>query len=58
MTDHDVAGHDELDALMADLDGPMVIVTTAAGDARSGCLVGFHAQCGMEPPRYRWRYGQ
>ena len=43
---------DAFDALMADLDGPMVIVTTAAGDARSGCLVGFHAQCGMEPTRY------
>jgi flavin reductase (DIM6/NTAB) family NADH-FMN oxidoreductase RutF len=37
---------------MADLDHPMVVVTTASGDARSGCLVGFHAQCGMEPPRY------
>jgi flavin reductase (DIM6/NTAB) family NADH-FMN oxidoreductase RutF len=40
------------DDLMARLDHPMVVVTTAAGDARAGCLVGFHAQCGMEPPAY------
>jgi len=40
------------DQLMVGLDSPMVIVTTAAGGARAGCLVGFHAQCGMEPPRY------
>lgn len=40
------------DGLMADLDGPMIIVTTAAGGARAGCLVGFHAQCGMEPAVY------
>ncbi len=38
--------------LMADLDSPMVIVTTAAGGARAGCLVGFHAQCGIDPALY------
>ena len=38
--------------LMADLDTPMVIVTTAAGGARAGCLVGFHAQCGIDPALY------
>ena len=38
--------------LMARIDHPMVVVTTAAGHARAGCLVGFHCQCGMEPPLY------
>ena len=40
------------DELVARADASMVIVTTVAGDERSGCLVGFHSQCGMEPPRY------
>ncbi len=32
---------------------PMVIVTAAApGGERSGCLVGFHTQCSIEPARY------
>lgn len=31
---------------------PMAIVTTAAGGERSGCLVGFHTQCSIDPPRY------
>ncbi len=48
----DSATEDPFDQLMVDLDGPMVIVTTAAGEARAGCLVGFHAQCGMQPARY------
>lgn len=39
-------------ALMADIDQPMAIVTTASGDTRAGCLVGFHAQCGIEPLEY------
>ena len=38
--------------LMGRIDHPMVVVTTAAGHARAGCLVGFHSQCGMEPPLY------
>jgi flavin reductase (DIM6/NTAB) family NADH-FMN oxidoreductase RutF len=37
---------------MGQLDHPMVIVTTASGDVRAGCLVGFHTQCGMEPSAY------
>jgi flavin reductase (DIM6/NTAB) family NADH-FMN oxidoreductase RutF len=40
------------DELVARADAAMVVVTVAAGDERSGCLVGFHAQCGMDPPRY------
>ncbi|WP_255355718.1 flavin reductase, partial [Frankia sp. CpI1-P] len=32
---------------------PMVIVTAAVPDGeRSGCLVGFHTQCSIEPARY------
>lgn len=49
-TDESVA--DRFDDLMGRLDGPMVVVTTASGGQRAGCLVGFHAQCGMDPPGY------
>src|SRR3954470_16522668 len=34
--------------LMADLDGPMVVVTVAGG----GCLVGFSTQYSIDPPRH------
>ncbi|MFC8954267.1 flavin reductase family protein [Streptomyces sp. NPDC057101] len=34
------------------LDYPMYVVTTAAGDERAGCLVGFASQCSMDPPRF------
>lgn len=34
------------------LDYPMVIVTAAAGDHRSGCLVGFWTQCSVDPARF------
>jgi flavin reductase (DIM6/NTAB) family NADH-FMN oxidoreductase RutF len=34
------------------LDYPMLVVTAEAGGERSGCLVGFHAQCSIEP--WRW----
>src|SRR3954451_14252328 len=30
----------------------MAIVTTVSGGERAGCLVGFHAQCSIDPPRY------
>ncbi|WP_421119346.1 flavin reductase family protein [Aquihabitans daechungensis] len=43
---------DQFDALMADIDQPMIIVTTASGGVRAGCLVGFHAQCGIDPVEY------
>jgi flavin reductase (DIM6/NTAB) family NADH-FMN oxidoreductase RutF len=43
-------GPDAFDMIAADLDYPMVIVTTAAGDERAGCLVGFAAQCSIDPP--------
>jgi flavin reductase (DIM6/NTAB) family NADH-FMN oxidoreductase RutF len=36
-------------AVMGQLDYPMTIVTAAAGDERSGCLVGFQTQCSIDP---------
>ena len=40
------------DELMGHVDHAMLIVTTAAGDDRGGCLVGFHSQCSIDPSRY------
>jgi flavin reductase (DIM6/NTAB) family NADH-FMN oxidoreductase RutF len=40
------------DALMADVDRTMIIVTTASRNVRAGCLVGFHSQAGIEPAGY------
>lgn len=34
------------------LDYPMFVVTTALGDERAGCLVGFATQCSIDPPRF------
>jgi flavin reductase (DIM6/NTAB) family NADH-FMN oxidoreductase RutF len=42
----------EFEDLSALLDYPMFIVTTAAGDARAGCLVGFATQISIDPPRF------
>ena len=38
--------------LVASLNYPVVIVTVAAGQRRSGCLVGFWTQCSIHPPRF------
>ena len=43
---------DDFSDLMARSGQAMVILTTVSGDERSGCLVGFHSQCGIVPPRY------
>ena len=43
---------DAFDSIMSSLDAPMVIVTTATEHERAGCLVGFHSQCSIDPPRY------
>ena len=40
------------DELVRALDQATVIVTTAVGEERSGCLVGFHSQSSIDPPRY------
>jgi flavin reductase (DIM6/NTAB) family NADH-FMN oxidoreductase RutF len=37
------------DAIMARADPPLVVVTTTNGRERAGCVVGFHAQSGIEP---------
>jgi flavin reductase (DIM6/NTAB) family NADH-FMN oxidoreductase RutF len=38
--------------LVATLDYPVYVVTTAAGNERSGCLIGFATQCSIDPPRF------
>jgi flavin reductase (DIM6/NTAB) family NADH-FMN oxidoreductase RutF len=38
--------------LVGQLDYPMLIVTTSVAGERSGCLVGFHTQCSIDPPRF------
>ena len=42
---------DPFDRLLASLDAPMIVVTTAAGGERAGCMVGFHSQASIEPRR-------
>ncbi|MEU6890185.1 flavin reductase family protein [Streptomyces sp. NPDC046557] len=42
----------DLDPFTDVLDVPMYVVTTAAGDDRAGCLVGFASQCSIHPARY------
>jgi flavin reductase (DIM6/NTAB) family NADH-FMN oxidoreductase RutF len=40
-------------SLMSELDYPMFIVTTVAGDGeRAGCLIGFATQISIKPPRF------
>jgi flavin reductase (DIM6/NTAB) family NADH-FMN oxidoreductase RutF len=39
-------------ALTGELDYYMLVVTTAAGGERAGCLVGFSTQCSIAPPRF------
>ena len=46
------ADSEPFDDIMASLDSRMVVVTTAAGGERAGCLVGFHAQSSIDPRRY------
>lgn len=43
---------DGFDDLVAVADPALVVVTTARGVDVAGCLVGFHAQISIEPPRY------
>lgn len=47
------SGRAAFDAAVGQLDMPMQIVTAVAQDGeRGGCLVGFAAQCSIEPPRF------
>ncbi len=43
---------DALARMVAALDGAMVLVTCADGEDRAGCLVGFHTQTSIDPPRF------
>ena len=43
---------DAFASIMSSLDNPLIVVTTAEGDERAGCLVGFHAQSSIDPDRY------
>lgn len=43
---------DAFDDLAAGTDPAMIVVTTADGGERGGCLVGFHCQSSIDPPRY------
>ncbi|HUR75342.1 MAG TPA: flavin reductase family protein [Sporichthya sp.] len=44
---------DSFHAVMAQLDGTMLLVTAASSDGeQNGCLVGFATQCGIDPARY------
>jgi flavin reductase (DIM6/NTAB) family NADH-FMN oxidoreductase RutF len=40
------------DVIMTSLDARMAVVTTADERERAGCLVGFHVQSSIQPPRY------
>jgi flavin reductase (DIM6/NTAB) family NADH-FMN oxidoreductase RutF len=43
---------DDVSSVLTRLDPAMLVVTMRAGDERSGCLVGFHAQCSIDPLQY------
>jgi flavin reductase (DIM6/NTAB) family NADH-FMN oxidoreductase RutF len=43
---------DSFASIVACTDPALIIVTAAVGDERAGCLVEFHSQSSMEPPRY------
>ena len=42
---------DAFDDIMTALDTPVAVVTTATASDRAGCLIGFHAQASIQPPR-------
>lgn len=45
-------GSAAFESLVSLLDYPMFVVTTAAGERRAGCLVGFSSQTSINPPRF------
>lgn len=47
-----MTGLPAFEALASALDYPMFVVTTAAGDERAGCLVGFTTQVSIHPERF------
>jgi flavin reductase (DIM6/NTAB) family NADH-FMN oxidoreductase RutF len=42
---------DRFNGIVAALTYPMLIVTTGTATEPAGCLVGFHTQCSIDPPR-------
>lgn len=50
--DRAAAPREELDRILAALDYPLLISTTAAADERAGCLVGFASQTSVDPQRF------
>jgi flavin reductase (DIM6/NTAB) family NADH-FMN oxidoreductase RutF len=46
------AARPTFEELVSQLDYAMFVVTTAAGDERAGCLIGFATQVSIEPPRF------
>ncbi|MFJ9037026.1 flavin reductase family protein [Streptomyces sp. NPDC102406] len=47
-----MADVDGFDAFTSLADSPVYVVTTAARGERAGCLVGFAAQCSLDPVRF------
>lgn len=43
---------DAFETLMAAVDPPLIVVTTAAEGEQAGCLVGFHVQSSITPQHY------
>ncbi len=53
MAEHDAQpGVDAFEQIVALLDYPMFVVTTAVDGRRAGCLVGFSSQVSINPPRF------
>ncbi|MEV6335637.1 flavin reductase family protein [Nocardia vinacea] len=52
MSDAAVHGPSAFESMVALSDAPVFIVTVAAGDERSGCLVGFASQVSIDPARF------
>ena len=44
--------NDAFRAIVDSIDYPMMVVTAAHKGERTGCLVGFHTQCSIDPPRW------
>src|SRR4249919_2165575 len=51
MTGNDAATN-AFEAIMAAIELPSYVVTTAAAGERAGCLVGFATRCSIDPPRF------
>jgi flavin reductase (DIM6/NTAB) family NADH-FMN oxidoreductase RutF len=50
--EHSPGDFGAFERLVAQLEYPMIVATTAAGDDKGGCLVGFSTQCCIDPPHY------